>query len=100
MIILNRYTSLKENEVGREILKDHLLLKKKTKQTTTNKNENPKHDTEKDEIKTRTLEKNTKVYLVDQLAKHGWRRPKTPYGRNAKLAQRELAQIMVDLLGV
>ena len=45
--------------------------------------------------------KTQRVHLVDQLAKHGWRWPKTPDGkRNAKLAQKELAQIMIDLLGI
>ena len=39
-------------------------------------------------------------YLVDQLSKHGWRWPKTPEGTNAKLLKPELAQIMIDLLGI
>ena len=34
MVILNRNTSLKENEVGREVLKDHLLLKRITQNMT------------------------------------------------------------------
>ena len=51
--------------------------------------------------RTRTHWRKTKRgYLVDQLAEHGWRWPKTPDGKNTKLAQTELAQIMIDLLGV
>ena len=90
MIILNRNTGPKENEVGREIIKDHPIKK-----------DNPKHDTEKDDNRTRThWRKAKRLYLVGQLAKHGWRWPKTRDGRNAKLAQKELAQIMIDLLGL
>ena len=84
MVILNRNTSLKENEVGLEILKDHLLLKKDNP----NK-ENPKpnldHDTEKDDNITRThWRKAKRIYLVDQLFKHGWRWPKPPVGKIQK----------------
>ena len=39
-------------------------------------------------------------YLVDQLSKHGWKWPKTPDGKNAKLLKPELAQIMIDILGI
>ena len=39
-------------------------------------------------------------YLVDQLSKHGWRWPKTPEGKNAKPLKPELAQIMIDILGI
>ena len=37
-------------------------------------------------------------YLVDQLFKYGWKWPKTPDGKNAKLLQKELAQIMINML--
>ena len=80
MATLNRNTSLKENQVGREVLKDHLLLTRITKK------ENPKHDTEKDENRTRThWRKAKRGYSVDQLAKHGWRWPKTPDGKMQNL---------------
>ena len=39
-------------------------------------------------------------YSVDQLFKHGWKWPKTPDGTNTKLTQKELGQIMIDLLGI
>ena len=81
MVILNLHTSLKENQVDHQLHKDHLLLKK----------DNPKHDTEKDENRTRThWRKATREYLVDQLAKYGWRWPKTPDRKNAKLAQNRI----------
>ena len=74
----------------------HRLLKKTIPKT--NKNTD---DTEKDENRTRThWRKAKRVYLVDQLAKHGWRWPRTQSGRNAKLTQKELGQIMIDLLGI
>ena len=51
-------------------------------------NKNPTHDTEKDEDRTRThWRKAPRQYLVDQLAKRGWRWP-TPEGQNAKPTQR------------
>ena len=62
---------------------------------------NPKHDTEKDMNRTKThWRKASRQYLVDQLSKHGWRWPKTPDGKNAKLLKPELAQIMIDILGI
>ena len=46
------------------------------------KKDNPLHDTEKDMNRTRThWRKAPRQYLVDQLAKHGWRWPKTPDGK-------------------
>ena len=51
-------------------------------QTPQNKTKNPTHDTEKNENRTRThWRKATRQYLVDQLSKHGWKWPKTPYGK-------------------
>ena len=44
--------------------------------------------------------KASRQYLVDQLPKHGWKWPKTPDGKNAKLLKPELAQIMIDILGI
>ena len=41
--------------------------------------------------------KATKVYLVDQLFKHGW---KWPNKMQKNKSQKELAQIMIDLLGL
>ena len=74
----------------------HSLLKK-----TPQKKDNPLHDTEKDMNRTRThWRKAPRQYLVDQLAKHGWRWPRTSDGTNAKLTQQEFGQIMVDLLGI
>ena len=62
---------------------------------------NPKHDTEKDMNRTKThWRKASRQYLVDQLSKHGWRWPKTPDGKNAKPLKPELAQIMIDMLGI
>ena len=66
-IILNLHTGLKDNQVGRQILKDHLLLEKMIKK------ENPKHDTEKGENITRAHWRKTKrVYIMNQLFKYGW----------------------------
>ena len=49
----------------------------------------PTHDTEKDENRTRTLWRKAKrVHLVDQLAKHGWRWPRTQSGKYAKLTHK------------
>ena len=39
-------------------------------------------------------------YLVDQLSKHGWKWPKTADGKNTKILKPELAQIVIDLLGI
>jgi len=65
------------------------------------KKKTPDHDTEKDMNRTRThWRKANRQYLVDQLSKHGWRWPKTPDGKNAKLLKPELAQIMIDILGI
>ena len=51
--------------------------------------------------RTRThLRKANRQYLVDQLSEHGWRWPKTPDGKNAKPLKPELAQIMIDILGL
>ena len=44
--------------------------------------------------------KATKGYLVDQLSKHGWKWSKTPVEKKVKLLKPELAQIMIDLLGI
>ena len=64
-------------------------------------NKKPTHDTEKDENRTRThWRKAPRQYLVDQLAKRAWRWPTTPEGKNAKPTQKELAHIMIDLLGI
>ena len=64
-------------------------------------NETPKHDTEKAENRTKSHWREAKKeYLVDQLFNLGWKLPKTPDGRNAKLTQKELTQIMIDLLGI
>ena len=52
------------------------------KQLKKTKNKSPDHDTEKDMNRTRThWRKTTRQYLVDQLSKHDWRWPKTPYGK-------------------
>ena len=65
------------------------------------KKKNPDHDTEKDMSRSRThWRKAHRGYLVDQLSKHGWKWPKTPDGKNAKLLKPELAQIMIDILGI
>ena len=37
---------------------------------------------------------------MDQLSKLGWKWPKTADGKNAKLTQKELAQIMIETLGI
>ena len=37
---------------------------------------------------------------MDHLFKYGWEWPKTPDGKNAKISQQELAQIMIDILGL
>ena len=79
----------KEKGGGRRILKRTL------------KNKNPVHDTEKDMSRSRThWRKAYRGYLVDQLSKHGWKWPKTAEGKNTKLLKPELAQIMIDLLGI
>ena len=66
MIILSRNTHLKENKVGHQMFKK-IIRKTKPK---------PDHDTEKDGNQTRThWRKAKRVYLVDQLSKHGWRWP-------------------------
>ena len=58
-------------------------------QTPQNKNKSPTHGTEKDENRTRThWRKATRIYLVDQLAKQGWKWPKTPEGKNTKSLNR------------
>ena len=70
-------------------------------QTPQNKTKKPTHDTEKDMSRSRThWRQATRGYLVDQLSKHGWKWPKTPDGKNAKLLKPELAQIMIDILGI
>ena len=65
----------KEKVEGHRILEEQL-----------EKNKNPTHDTEKDENRTRThWRKATRGYLVDQLAKHGWKLPKASDGKNVKM---------------
>ena len=65
------------------------------------KKKNPDHDTEKDMNRTRThWRKAHRGYLVYQLSKHGWKWPKTPEGKNTKIWKPELAQIMIDILGI
>ena len=44
--------------------------------------------------------KTGRQYLVDPLSKHGWRWPKTPEGKNTKLLKPELAESMIDILGI
>ena len=64
---------------------DHRILEEKLK------NQNPLHDTEKDENRTRThWRRATKGYLVYKLAEHGWKYPKTQSGQNAKLTQKRI----------
>ena len=71
------------------------------RRTIEKKTENPTHDTEKDENRTRThWRKATRGYLVYHLAKHEWKWPKTPEGKNAKLLRKGLAQIMIELSGI
>ena len=68
---------------------------------TIEKPKNLLHDTEKDENRTRIhWRKATKIYLIDQFAKHGWEWPTTQSGQTAKLTQKGLGQIMIDLLGI
>ena len=65
------------------------------------KNKNPTHDTEKDENRTRThWRKTTRGYLVRQLAKHGWKLPKTSGCKNVRSLKKESAQPLVELLGI
>ena len=65
------------------------------------KNKNPVHDTEKDMSRSRThWRKAYRGYLVDQLSKHGWKWPKSPDGKNAKLLKPALYKIMIELLGI
>ena len=122
MIILNRNMNLTEtqedqnifkdqNQIPKDqnqIIKDHLLLEKTPKETAkanANAKANPiptrpDHDTEKDENRTKThWRKAAKGYLVYQLSKHGWKWQKTQ-SKNTKVSQTELAQIMIDLLGL
>ena len=59
------------------------------------------HDTEKDMNRTNSYwRKATRQYSVDKLSKHGWKWPKTHDGKNTKLLRPELAQIMIDMLGI
>jgi len=68
---------------------------------TVEKNKKPDHDTEKDMNRTRThWRQATRGYLVDQLSKHGWKWPKSPDGKNAKLLKPALYKIMIELLGI
>ena len=77
-IILNLHTSLKENKVDHQIhnqllIQAHHLLKQNTKQ------ENPKHDTEWDNSKSKAhWNKKPKTYVTDQLYKRGWKWPRLP----------------------
>ena len=65
------------------------------------KKKTPDHDTEKDMNRTRThWRQANRGYLVDQLSKHGWKWPKTPDGKNAKLLKPDLYKIMIELLGI
>ena len=68
---------------------------------TVEKKKKPDHDTEKDMNRTRThWRQATRGYLVDQLSKHGWKWPKSPDGKNAKLLKPALYKIMIELLGI
>ena len=70
-------------------------------QTPQNKTKKPTHDTEKDMSRSRThWRQANRGYLVDQLSKHGWKWPKTPDGKNAKLLKPDLYKIMIELLGI
>ena len=70
-------------------------------QTPQNKTKKPTHDTEKDMSRSRThWRQANRGYLVDQLSKHGWKWPKTPDGKNAKLLKPALYKIMIELLGI
>ena len=61
----------------------------------------PDHDTEKDENRTRThWRKAKRECLVYQLFKHGWRWPKSSDGGSAKLSRQELAQIVIEIIGL
>ena len=88
---------------GRQSKKPKFIKKHQEKhddKTIENK-EKPDHDTEKDENRTRThWRKAKRLYLVDQLAKHCWRLPKTPDEKSTKLTHTELTQILTDLLGI
>ena len=75
---------------------DQRILKRTNK-----KKKTPDHDTEKDMSRSRThWRKANRGYLVDQLSKHGWKWPKTPDGKNAKLLKPALYKIMIELLGI
>ena len=101
MLILNRNTHLKEHQVGHEIIKDHLLFQHNNNKNETTKPTRPDHDTEQDENRTKThWRKATKGYLVDQSSEHGWKLQKTQNGKMQKFHKKELAQIMIDLLGL
>ena len=79
----------------------HLLRKPIRRTIEKPKQEKNIHDTEKDEDRSRThWRKANTLYLVDPLAKHGWKWPKTQSGQNARRTQKELGQIMVDLLRI
>ena len=61
----------------------------------------PKHDTEMDTSMSKThWRKATMGHVTEQLFKRGWKWPKTPKGKKAKLKRPELQQIMIDLLGI
>ena len=67
----------------------HRLLKTKTTPKTTTPHMTPKRmRTEPEHIGEKHGEKTKRGYLVDQLAKHGWRWPRTRSGRNAKRTQK------------
>ena len=76
---------------------------KETKETLikTDAKPKPKHDTEKDTSMSKThWRKATMGHVPEQLFKRGWKLPKTPDGKHAKLKRLELQQIMIGLLGI
>ena len=74
---------------------------KENPRPTPNPTQKTDHDTEKDMNRTVTHgRKASRQCFVDKLSKHGWRWPKTPNGKNAKLLKPEFAQIMIHPLEI
>ena len=83
-LLLRMMRTRKQHMDPKEKVEGHRILEEQ-------KTKNPTHDTEKDENRTRThWRKTTRGYLVDQLAKHGWRWPRTQSGQNTKSTQKRI----------
>ena len=62
--------------------------------------ENPPHDTEIDENRSRDHWGQKRRNIVDQLSKRGWKLPKTKNGTNKRLSVTDPRKIIIEIMGL